>query len=55
MLDNYSVDSWNVGPLVDKEFAMKREPFTHRCKDDDTLKTWQAGHSFKTRWDLEIK
>jgi hypothetical protein len=54
-LGKYSDDCWNVGYLVDKEFAMKREPFTHRCKDVDALKTWQAGHSFKTRWDLGIK
>jgi hypothetical protein len=54
-LGKYSDDCWNVGYLVDKEFSMKREPFTRRCKDDDALKTWQTGHSFKTRWDLGIK
>ena len=54
-LGKYSDDCWDVGYLVDKEFAMKREPFTRRCKDDDALKTWQTGHSFKTRWDLGIK
>jgi hypothetical protein len=54
-LGKYSDDCWNVGYLVDKEFSMKREPFTQPCADNGALGAWQAGNSFKTRWDLGIK
>ena len=54
-LGKYSDDCWNVGYLVDKEFSMKREPFTQRCEDTEALRAWQVDNSFKTRWDLGIK
>jgi hypothetical protein len=30
-------------------------PCPHPCQDNDALGAWQAGNSFKTRWDLGIK
>jgi hypothetical protein len=54
-LGKYSDDCWNVGYLLDKEFSMRREPFTQPCDDNDALNDWQAGSSFETRWDLGVK
>ena len=54
-LGKYSDDCWNVGYLLDKEFSMRREPFTQPCEDDDALKDWQVGSGFETRWDLGVK
>ena len=53
-LGKYSDDCWNVGYLVDKEFSMKREPFTQPCEDDDALGAWQAGSGLKLAgtWEL---
>ena len=54
-LGKYSDDCWNVGYLLDKEFSMRREPFTQPCDDNDALNDWQVGSSFETRWDLGVK
>jgi hypothetical protein len=54
-LGAYSDDCWNVGYLVDKEFAMRREPFVQKCGNDDAYRNWQSSNRFETRWDLGVR
>jgi hypothetical protein len=39
-----------LGRIHDSEFSMHREPAFAECDDEAAIKTWQAGHQFKSEW-----
>jgi peptidoglycan hydrolase-like protein with peptidoglycan-binding domain len=54
-LGEYNDTCWHAGYLLDKEFAMKREPYVAPCAGDTGLRDWQASTRFDSRWDLGIQ
>ena len=50
MLGEYRDFCFIFGRINDTEFSMRREPAFAACDDEVAIKTWQAGHQFKSEW-----
>jgi hypothetical protein len=50
MLGEYKDFCFIFGRINDSEFSMRREPAFAECDDEAAIKTWQAGHEFKSEW-----
>jgi hypothetical protein len=50
MLGEYKDFCFIFGRITDSEFSMHREPLFAQCDDEGAIKTWQAGHQFKSEW-----
>ena len=50
MLGEYKDFCFIFGRINDTEFSMRREPAFAACDDEVAIKTWQAGHQFKSEW-----
>ena len=50
MLGEYKDFCFIFGRINDSEFSMPREPAFAECDDEGAIKTWQAGHQFKSEW-----
>jgi hypothetical protein len=50
MLGDYDNPCFVFGRISDTEFSMSREPAFARCNDEAAIRSWQAGHQFKSEW-----
>jgi hypothetical protein len=50
MLGDYKDFCFIFGRINDTEFSMSRELVFAKCDDEAVIKTWQAGHQFRSEW-----
>ena len=50
MLGEYKDSCFIFGRINDDQFSMSREPAFAKCDDEAAIRTWQAGHQFKSEW-----